>query len=100
MICPEVPVTSVTGNGGDEAIPSRPPKRGLRGDDTGGVGKGKANEAKPGARDAGAVTADVTRTGSKYRAEGCRHLSRSRIPMALKDPRGRYGPCSVCNLPR
>lgn len=37
-----------------------------------------------------------TRTGSKYHAAGCRYLSRSQIPMKLKDAKRIYTPCSVC----
>jgi micrococcal nuclease len=40
----------------------------------------------------------VTRTGTKYHRDGCRFLSRSKIPIALKDA-GRYEPCSVCKPP-
>lgn len=42
----------------------------------------------------------VTRTGAKYHRVGCRYLSRSSIPMSLKDAKLRYSPCSVCNPPR
>jgi micrococcal nuclease len=41
----------------------------------------------------------VTRTGSKYHRAGCRYLSKSMIPMALKEAAQRYGPCSVCRPP-
>jgi len=41
----------------------------------------------------------VTRTGSKYHRAGCRHLSKSRIPISLSEAQGRYGRCSVCNPP-
>lgn len=42
----------------------------------------------------------VTRTGAKYHAEDCRHLSRSKIPMKLSEATQRYSPCSVCNPPQ
>lgn len=42
----------------------------------------------------------VTRTGAKYHADGCRYLSRSKIPMKLSEAAQRYDPCSVCNPPR
>src|SRR5665647_2415472 len=42
----------------------------------------------------------VTRTGECYHVDGCRYLSSSRIPIALKDARGKYRPCSVCDPPR
>jgi micrococcal nuclease len=43
------------------------------------------------------VTVYVTKTGSKYHAAGCRYLSKSRIPISLKDAIAKgYSPCSVC----
>jgi micrococcal nuclease len=45
------------------------------------------------------VTVYVTRTGAKYHREGCRYLSRSMIPISLKEARVRYSPCSVCRPP-
>ena len=41
-------------------------------------------------------TVFVTRTGSKYHREGCRHLSRSKRPISLNDASRRYSPCKVC----
>jgi micrococcal nuclease len=41
----------------------------------------------------------VTRTGSKYHRAGCRYLSKSMIPMPLKEAAQRYAPCSVCRPP-
>ena len=38
----------------------------------------------------------VTRTGEKYHVAGCRYLSKSMVPIALKEARQRYTPCSVC----
>jgi len=47
------------------------------------------------------VTVYITRTGAKYHRAGCRYLSRSMIPISLKDAVARgYTPCSVCNPPR
>lgn len=46
------------------------------------------------------VTVYVTKTGSKYHSDGCRYLSKSKIPMSLSDAKRSYGPCSVCNPPR
>jgi micrococcal nuclease len=40
----------------------------------------------------------VTRTGTKYHREGCRSLSRSQIPMRLKDV-GSHTACSICKPP-
>ena len=45
------------------------------------------------------ITVYVTRTGKKYHRDGCRFLSRSKIPMSLKEAAARYGPCSVCRPP-
>lgn len=42
----------------------------------------------------------VTRTGTKYHREGCRSLSRSKIPISLAEAKQRYGPCGRCNPPR
>ena len=47
------------------------------------------------------VTVYITRTGAKYHSSGCRYLSRSSIPISLKDAVARgYTPCSVCSPPR
>jgi micrococcal nuclease len=46
------------------------------------------------------VTVYITRTGAKYHRAGCRYLSKSMIPIALKEARTRYGPCSVCSPPQ
>lgn len=45
------------------------------------------------------VTVYVTRTGAKYHRGGCRYLSKSMIPMSLKDAKQRYSACSVCRPP-
>ena len=48
-----------------------------------------------------AVTVYITKTGKKYHRDGCRYLSKSRIPISLADAESEgYGPCSVCNPPR
>ncbi len=41
----------------------------------------------------------VTRTGSKYHADGCSYLRKSATPMKLSEAKGRYGPCSKCKPP-
>lgn len=46
------------------------------------------------------VTVYVTKTGAKYHRDGCKHLSKSKIPMSLEEARGRYEPCSACSPPR
>jgi hypothetical protein len=46
-------------------------------------------------------TVYITRTGAKYHRDGCRYLSRSRIPISLSNAKAQgYGACSVCNPPR
>lgn len=44
-------------------------------------------------------TVYVTKTGKKYHRAGCRSLSKSAIPMKLKDVASAYTPCSVCKPP-
>lgn len=41
----------------------------------------------------------VSRTGTKYHREGCRHLSQSKTQMRLGEASQRYEPCIVCNPP-
>ena len=45
------------------------------------------------------ITVYVTRTGAKYHRENCRYLSKSKIPMSLKDAAKKYEPCKVCKAP-
>jgi hypothetical protein len=42
----------------------------------------------------------VTKTGSKYHRANCRFLSKSKIPMTLKEAKKKFGPCSVCKPPQ
>ena len=42
----------------------------------------------------------VTRTGKKYHRDGCRSLSKSKIPISLVKAKQKYGPCGRCNPPR
>ena len=43
-------------------------------------------------------TVYITKTGSKYRKSGCRHLSKSKIPISLSDAKARgYAPCQTCH---
>ena len=45
-------------------------------------------------------TVFVTRTGRKYHRDGCRYLSKSRIPIAFADAKARgFTPCSACDPP-
>ena len=42
-------------------------------------------------------TVSITKTGAKYRSEGCRYLSKSKISNDLSDAVAKvYGACSVC----
>lgn len=58
--------------------------------------KGRKGDSPPDSADALFVTA----SGSKYHREGCRFLSKSKIPISIEDARKRYQPCSVCNPPK
>lgn len=51
-------------------------------------------------QDPQSVTVYITRTGGKYHRDGCRYLSKSRIPVSLKEAAARYEPCKVCKPPR
>lgn len=44
-------------------------------------------------------TVYVTKSGTKYHADGCKFLAKSKAPMKLKDAVKQYTPCSVCNPP-
>jgi len=47
------------------------------------------------------ATVYITRTGKKYHSGGCRYLSKSKIPISLKDAKARgYTPCKVCKPSR
>lgn len=46
------------------------------------------------------TTVYVTNTGKKYHRDGCRHLAKSKIPMALSSAKSSYGPCGTCKPPR
>jgi hypothetical protein len=49
--------------------------------------------------DEASVTVYVTKTGKKYHRAGCRHLSRSKIPLPLDAAARSYGPCAHCRPP-
>ena len=42
----------------------------------------------------------VTRTGKKYHLDGCRSLSKSKIPISLAEAQQKYSPCNRCNPPQ
>jgi competence protein ComEC len=47
------------------------------------------------------VTVYGTATGAKYHAEGCRYLSKSKVPMSLSDAKAKgLTACSVCGPPQ
>lgn len=46
------------------------------------------------------VTVYITRTGTKYHQDSCRYLSKSKIPISLKEAKARYSPCSACKPPQ
>lgn len=54
---------------------------------------------EPSAQDNQTDTVYVTKTGSKYHRDGCRYLSKSKIPISLSDAEKSYSPCSVCSPP-
>lgn len=42
----------------------------------------------------------ITELGKKYHRDGCRHLSKSKIPISLSDAKSSgYTPCNVCDPP-
>lgn len=52
-------------------------------------------------RDEGQVTVYITRTGGRYHLGSCRHLSRSKYPVSLRDAKpGGDTPCKVCRPAR
>lgn len=57
------------------------------------------DKGRPGNTAAGDVTVYVTKTGTKYHREGCRHLAKSAIPMKLSEARQKFEPCKVCKPP-
>jgi hypothetical protein len=59
----------------------------------------KAAEAKR-QEEQKSITVYVTKTGEKYHTGSCRYLSKSKIPISLKNAKFSYSPCSVCNPPR
>lgn len=46
------------------------------------------------------TTIYVTRTGKRYHRAGCRSLTKSSIPMSLKDAKAKgYTACKICHPP-
>ena len=56
----------------------------------------KKTEVEP---DSQQIIVYVTRTGKKYHLEGCRSLSKSKIPIELSKAVATYGPCGICKPP-
>jgi micrococcal nuclease len=57
-------------------------------------------QTTPAQQDTKTQTVYITRTGKKYHRAGCRYLSHSSIPIALKDAKANgYEPCKVCRPP-
>ncbi len=75
---------------------ARDNRRGLWGAAVGGANSSAraAPEARPSAGQDDTVF--VTRSGRKYHKEGCRFLSRSKIPMKRNEAVEQYEPCGVC----
>ena len=50
-----------------------------------------------GPRDPALITVYVTETGNKYHRASCRHLAKSKCPMALSRAQEKgYAPCKAC----
>ena len=74
---------------------------------SGAVGSGEASGSSAGAAapsgssSGGNPIVYITATGECYHRSGCRYLSKSRIPIRLKEAKARgYRPCSVCDPPQ
>ena len=59
------------------------------------VGSAQADEKKGEKQ-----TVYVTKTGTKYHADGCKFLAKSKIATSLEDAKKKYSACSVCNPPK
>ncbi len=64
------------------------------------VSESTGQNAAPPVSDNQSVTVYVTNTGSKYHRDGCRYLSKSKIPISLEVAKKSYEPCSVCKPAR
>lgn len=61
---------------------------------------GTRRQPPPPAGQTDELTVYLTRTGTKYHRAGCRHLSRSMIPVPLSEAKRSHSPCSVCKPPQ
>lgn len=65
----------------------------------GGDVASSAGASSSGAAD-GSTVVYVTKSGSKYHVDGCRHLQKSKIETTLAQAKADgYGPCGTCNPP-
>jgi len=63
--------------------------------------RGLWNTNSSNANSGSVVIVYITSTGTKYHCDGCRYLSKSKIPITLEEAKKRgYEPCSVCNPPK
>lgn len=54
----------------------------------------------PATSDNSDITVYITNTGTKYHSAGCRHLSKSQIPITLGEAKAQgYEPCGTCHPP-
>ena len=45
------------------------------------------------------ITVYITKSGQSYHADGCRYLSKSKIPISLSEAKEKYTPCPICHPP-
>ena len=62
---------------------------------------GKDTKAEAKQPDATKGEVYLTASGTKYHADGCKFLAKSKIPCSLADAKAKkLEPCSVCNPPK
>jgi endonuclease YncB( thermonuclease family) len=90
--------THSTGSGQASSVePNEPNKQDAKPLSTVAPAVRSDNPKEPGNDD---VIVYVTKSGTKYHSQGCRFLSKSSIPMKLKEAKGKYSPCGVCKPPQ
>lgn len=58
------------------------------------------SEAKSSQSNDSDLTVYITKTGKKYHLDGCQSLSKSKIPITLKEAKAKgYSPCGLCKPP-
>lgn len=71
------------------------------GEATGGASESEEESMESDNGSDGSVTVHITKSGTKYHVQGCRHLSKSDMEISLTDALERgYEPCSDCNPPQ